>query len=141
MAQPGLPRVKLWPEAASAFLPETWSEPLAPGTEKRIYPLHPPQWTGDPRPLKAFYVLRTAASKSASKRVTIRDVPKSRAFLDITGNTFNSWLADTKRLRGQFGFASDLSARIPVRSLSYPRGYEHLPRVVERLRHDAERDR
>ena len=113
---------------------------MAPGTRKRIYHLDPPSWEPHARPLKALYVLRSPVAKMRTTRVTIRGIPRTKAFVDITRNTFNSWVVDPARLRGQFRFASDLTSRVPVRSLTYPPGYDELPRVVSRLLHDASRE-
>jgi hypothetical protein len=141
MAQPGLPRLKLWPEAAARFLPDASSEPMAPGTPKRIYPLEPPSWTAEPRPLQALYVLRRPVTRRPTSRVTIRSIPPAKALIEVTRSTFNSILVNSGRLRGQFEFATDLATRLPVRSLTYPPGFQHLPHVVERLLHDASRQR
>ena len=141
MAQPGLPRLKLWPEAAARFIPEAPSEPMAPGAQKRIYPLESPRWTAEPRPLRTLYLLRRPVTRNVTSRVTIRTIPQANAFVEITRNTFNSMLVDPVRLRGQFRFASDLAARVPVRSLTYPPGFEHLPDVVDRLLQDSSRER
>ena len=113
---------------------------MAPGTEKRIYPLGPQHWTAKPRPLRTMYVLRRPVTRNTTSRITIRSIPSAKAFVELTRNTFNTMLLDPDRLRGQFRFASDLAARVPLRSLTYPPGFEHLPHVVERLLHDASRE-
>jgi hypothetical protein len=141
MTQAGLPRIKLWPETAARFLHDVASEPLAPGTEKRIYWLDPPRWTPESRVLRALYLLRRPVTRNETTRVTIRGISPAKAFVEITRNTFNSMLIDVERLRRQFEFATDLVSRVPVRSLSYPPGFDHLPYVVERVLHDASRER
>ena len=141
LAHPGLPRLKLWPQAAARFLPGVPSHPMAPGTRKRIYPLEPPRWTPETSRLRAMYVLRRPVTSNATSRVTIRKVTQARAFMDLTRNTFNSFLVDAERLRGQFRFATELVARVPVRSLTYPPGFDYLPHVVDRLLHDVSRER
>jgi hypothetical protein len=141
MAQPGLPRLKLWPEAGARFMPGASSQPMAPGTRKRIYPLEPPRWTGEPSPLRALYVLRRPVDRNTTSRVTVRTVPRAKAVMEVTRNTFNSVLSDPARLREQFRFASGLATRVPVRSLTYPPGFDRLPHVVDRLLNDAPRER
>jgi hypothetical protein len=140
MAQPGLPRLKLWPETAARYLPGVPSQPMAPGTVKRIYALDPPRRTLQPLPLKALYLLRQPVTQNETSKVTIRTIPPARAFVELTRSTFNSVLVDPERLRGQFRFATDLATRLPVRSLSYPPGFQQLPHVVERVVRDASRE-
>jgi hypothetical protein len=72
--------------------------------------------------------------------VTIRRIPRAKAFVELTRNTFNTLLTDSDRIRGQFGFAALLASRVSVCSLSYPPGFEHLPRVVERVLDHASRE-
>lgn len=139
MAQPGLPRLKLWPDAAAEFRPDAPSEPLAPGATKRIYPLGLDEWTGEPQPMRVVYVLRRPVLKQNTSRVTIRKIAPSKAFVEVTRNTFNSAVDDPSRLRGHFDFASDLVTRVAFRSLTYPAGFEHMPKVIERLTRDMTR--
>jgi hypothetical protein len=139
MAQPGLPRLKLWPETATELLPHMPSQPMAPGAQKRIYQLEPPRWTAEPLALRALYVLRRPVTRNEASRVTIRRIPPAKAFVEITRSTYNTVLVETGRLRGQFEFAADLASRVPVRSLSYPPGFDRLPHVIERVLDDASR--
>jgi hypothetical protein len=139
MAQPGLPRLKLWPDAAAEVRPDAQFDPLAPGATKRIFPLDPTEWTSEPQPLRVMYVLRRPIAKQDATRVTIRRIAPSTAFLEVTRNTFNSVIDDPSRLRGHFDFASDLVTRVAFRSLSYPTGFGHLPKVIDRLTRDVAR--
>ena len=137
LAQPGLPRLKLWPEAADRFFPAAPSQAVAPGARKRILALDSARWVSTPAPLRVLYVLQRPAIRNVATRVSIRRLTPAKAFVELARNTFNAFLVDPERMRGQFSFASDIAARTPMRSLTYPAGFDHLPRVVERILEDA----
>jgi hypothetical protein len=137
LAMPGLPRLKLWPEAVARFLPRIGpGAPVAPGVRKRIYPLSRPEWEAAPTALNAAYVLDGPAAESSSEEVTILDLEPSSAFLALTRNTFNSVLTTPERLTRQFSFAERLVRTLPVRSLSFPPGLARLGDVVSRIGQD-----
>jgi hypothetical protein len=61
------------------------------------------------------------------------------AFVSLTQNTFNSILLGPDRLRVQFDVASRLAQRVPVNTLSYPKGLGRLSEVRERVLGDIDR--
>jgi hypothetical protein len=137
-AMPGLPRLKLWPEAAARFLPSLGpGTPVAPGVQKRIYPLGGSEWRAVPTELKVVYVLDAPADQSSSEEVTILDLELASAFMALTRNTFNSVLTTPERLTRHFSFAERVVRTLPVRSLSYPPGLDRLGDVVTRLGQDV----
>jgi hypothetical protein len=140
LAYPSFPRIKLFPEAAQALLGGgAEGTPVNPFTRKLIIPLSRDLSWHIPVLLKAFYVLRPPAPGMQPRRVTIRTLRPRRAFLDLTANTFNSLVTEPKRLKRLFSLAEKLAVRVPFRSLSYPRGLDRLPEVVEAILKDLDR--
>jgi hypothetical protein len=135
LAYPSFPRIKLFPEVARLFLgDQVAGTPMNPLTHKLIIALRPDQSYQNLAPLKAIFVLRPPAQRSRAKRVTIRSMPKGRAFFALTANTFNAKVIDPERLKRLFTWAAKLAATIPIRSLSYPQDLARLPEVVQAIR-------
>jgi hypothetical protein len=121
LAHPGAPRVKLFPAIAKLiFGPRVRGLRLDGLTPKWIIPLNERRSRRTPAPLKAIYVLRPPGRRTSSD-VVIRQLSPRRAFLELVRNTFNMAVSDPSRLERQFALATTVAARVPVKSLSYPR--------------------
>ncbi len=135
LAYPSFPRIKLFPEIAQALLGGgTGGVPYNPHTSKMIIPLGRDQSCRKITPLKAFFVLRPPVAGPPRKKVSIRTLSQRQTFLAVTANTFNARLQEPGRLKRLFALASRIAARLPVKSLSYPRDLARLPEVVEAVR-------
>jgi len=131
---PGIPRLKLYPSVARAFLKsDVRGTPLNRGTSKLVLPLDPGQSTSRALPLRAIYVLprprRAEGRKSA--RVHIEELSSGAAFLEVLRATFNPVVVDSSRLANQFDVACRLAAAVPVRRLTYRRDLSLLPAVCD----------
>ena len=127
-AQPGPPRIKLFPDIARRILPRAADGvAVSPLTPKSIIRLRRGQWRAEPVPLAAIYVLRAGGGRSG--RISIRTPSTRTAFLELTRNTFNPLLVSPERLKRQLALASTVASDLPVRSLSYPHDVERLPAV------------
>jgi len=139
VAYPGPPRIKLFPGIARRLLGERVNgTPMNHHTPKLVIPLGQNE-TASPQsalPLKAIYVLTPPSSRSRSHRITIRTLSARRAFVELVKNTFNTVIDEPGRLRRQFVLATRLAARVPLKSLSYPRTLARLPAVREAVRSD-----
>ncbi|MEX0833315.1 MAG: hypothetical protein WD276_05505 [Actinomycetota bacterium] len=132
LVQPSAPRIKLYPEIAESLLGTTaGAVRMNPDTPKLIIDLGPGRASERPAPLLAVYVLRETRGKAG--RTTIRRLTRRRAFLELTHNTFNPVPAGRDRLEQQFGLATALAARVPVKSIAYPRDLGALPWVRRRI--------
>lgn len=137
LAYPGIPRIKLFPEIASILLgKQAAGTPMNPYTQKLVIPLAPSQAAQDAKHLMALYVLNPPTAKPRNRRVTIRKLPRRRAFLSLVSSTFNTKVINSKRLAQQFAMADNLSASIPIKSLSYPRELSRFREVVDTIRAD-----
>ena len=129
LAHPGAPRIKLFPRSAKALLGDAArGVPMNPLTRKAVIPLGRGQFFGEPAPLRAIYVLLPRTSR---RRIRIRPLPRRASFLKLLEHTYNPVASGRSRLAGQFAAYAKLSASVPVKTLSYPRGLGKLPRVRE----------
>ncbi len=130
VAHPGPPRIKLFPEVARAlFGGRVSGNRMNRLTPKLVIPLDARQTVRAAAPVRAIYVLRDPAAPSRSQTVRIRPLSQRGAFHELIKNTFNHLIVEPDRLKCQFVLATRLAARVPVKSLSYPRALERLPDV------------
>lgn len=138
LAQPGPPRLKLFPEVARAVLgKEPAGVPMNPQTPKLVLSLTSGEAATSPAPLRGFYLLPAAGA--ARHQISLRRLRPRQAFLALVANTFNPVITESKRLARQFQTAARLAEALPVKALSYPRGLEQLPAVVAAVERDLRR--
>lgn len=137
LAQPGPPRLKLFPAVARTLLGERRpGVRMNPHTPKLVLPLGREQAQTAAVPLQAVYVLASPARRRARNRIAVKPLAPRRAFLALVANTFNPVVTEADRLARQFDTAARLAARLPSKALSYPRDLVRLPAVVEAVRRD-----
>jgi hypothetical protein len=137
LAYPSLPRLKLMPETADTFFGGRRSIPMNSFTSKMIFPLSPQGHAGNMVPLRALYVLPKRSSK---RRIAVRTLLGRASFLPLIANTFNDCVVTPARLKQQFAFAGKITAAVPLRQLSFPRGLELLPAVADAILSDLSRE-
>jgi len=130
LAHASLPRLKLTPETADAFFSGRRSIPMNRFTTKMIFPLAPLGHAGNMVPLRAIYVLPKRNSK---RRIAVTPLLGRASFLPLIANTFNDSVVTPARLKQQFTFASKITAAVPLRQLSFPRGFNLLPAVADEI--------
>jgi hypothetical protein len=129
LAQPGPPRIKLFPRVAERVMPgRPAGHPMNRLTAKRIISLGgtPPA----PVPLRAIVILVKPSTRRRGDGITIRRLAPWRGCLELIGGTFNAMVVEPARLTRQLDLAARIAARVPVFSLSYPRRLSRLPAVV-----------
>lgn len=131
LAYPGLSRLKLFPEIAFLLLGEATGTPMNDRTSKLIVPLQPDMFQRSRVPLGALYVL--FPSPTDRGEIKIHALSKRRAFIELTKNTFNPLVTDRDRLRGQFATAAEVSNRVHIGGLSFPRSLSSLPSVRDAI--------
>jgi len=99
---------------------------------KLVFPLGARGARG-PAPLRALYVLRPRHGHG----VMIRALSARRAFVELTRNTFNACVLDAPRLARQFDLAARVAAAVPVKTLTYPRGFDRLAAVRAAIEADV----
>jgi hypothetical protein len=132
---PGRSRIRLLPETATVLF-EDRVKVMSPDpySRKLTIPLDESQTVSEALPLRAIYVVRPSRAASAAKRVTIRPLRQRRAFLCMIANMCNPIAREPERLTRLFHLSTRLCARLPVKSLSYPRDLSRLPEVVDIIR-------
>lgn len=141
VVHPGPPRIKLFPGIARNLLGERANgTPMNNQTPKLVIPLGEHEMVSPETafPLKSIYVLTPPSARSRSRRITIRTLSHQRAFVELTKNTFNAVVVAPERLKHQFAFTSRLAARVPVKSLSFPRILAQLPLVQKAILSDLQ---
>ncbi len=135
-AYPGPPRIKLFPNIARSLLGERVNgTPMNSETSKMVIPLdrNGKMYRQEPLPLRAIYVLTPPPRSSRIPRISIRSLSPRRAFVELLKGTFNTIVVEPARLERQFDLATRLAARVPVRSLSYPRDLRRISQVRESI--------
>ena len=134
---PGMPRIKLYPEAADSVLPRAAAGiPMNQWTHKRILPLTKSQFHSSPAPLAAILVLGSEGTHSDSvareaEQDCARDLSTSSprienlasrgAFLQLLENTYNPLVDDDRRLKRHFRQLASWAEGVPLATLSGPR--------------------
>ncbi len=137
LACAGPPRIKLFPEVASAVLgPEFSGTRMNANTSKLLIPLPSSLTARTDMPLSALYVLGAPAAERPDRPIAISTLSPREACLALVANTFNTVITEPARLGQQLGLAAALARRLPVKSLSYPRELSLLPAVVDAIRAD-----
>ena len=136
--QPGVPRIKLFPRVARRVFPRPGrGTRMNRGTRKLVLPLDEPDTASQPVPLRAIYVLSPPRRRKAPRtRLRVQPLAGRDAFLEVVRAAFNLLVQRGERLAGQFRFATDLAASVPVRRLTYPRTLSRLPSVCDAVLKD-----
>jgi hypothetical protein len=120
LAQPGAPRIKLFPKIAlHLFGRRPEGTRMSPVSPKLIVPLLASQRPLGPVPLKAIYLLSPPGRQA--NRLQVRGLSARQACLEIVRNTFNMAVTDGPRQARLLSLAGALVRHVPIRRLSYPR--------------------
>lgn len=134
---PGIPQIKLWPDAAKALgLPTEELPRVHPDHEKRALKVQD-RFAATPLPLRRFYVL------AGGDRVGVAPIQGINSFEAIVhhwyGARFGADLFSTVDLRHHFLTASRLAQHVPSRLLRRPASLEGL-RLGEAISGEIRRD-
>jgi hypothetical protein len=134
LAQPGPPRIKLFPHVADRLLgPARGGRAMNHLTPKRVIPLAPGQ-AAPPAPLRAIFVLMPSRARRERPRISIRRLSQRRACIELIRSTFNPMITEAARLERQLHLAARVAERVPMFALSYPRRLSRLPAVIDAVR-------
>jgi len=137
-AQPGYPRVNLWPDSVRALFGSEEGLPrITPTWQKRFLALDQDgyRFQADPIPLGAIYYLapRDATSRSPS----FETMSPAAALITLVPNTYVNYLLDPQMRGQEFTVLSRLVAGVPVRSVKQPDDASRLREFVETVAADA----
>ncbi|ETX02746.1 MAG: hypothetical protein ETSY1_02485 [Candidatus Entotheonella factor] len=147
LAQPGYPRLRLWPASIHALYgSEAGLARIFSFTEKRFVDLtdhtHQSAWRfyREPLPLAAIYVL--GARQSGLADTTIEPISPAPAVMTLMGqrsaNHFDLTLDAEQQVR-EFADLSRLAMRVPVRKVTRSDRLDALPQLCDALEEDVAR--
>ena len=119
LAEPGYPRVCLWPDSVSLLCGSPEALPrLTPNWEKCYLPLDgsDQQFQERPLPLAAIYVLGDRAGSPAGPR--IKTLSPASALIALVANTYMNYLLDPAMRQKEFDLLASLVARVRVRRVT-----------------------
>lgn len=129
LAQPGYPRLKLWPASAAVVQTSPDHLPLISAAEdKRFLDLTAGRYRfhDSPLPLRAVYVLG-ARRTDESPAIGIEPLSEKRALLLLIANTYVNQLLSRDLLGFEFEMLAQIARQIPVSVLTSPDALSDLP--------------
>jgi hypothetical protein len=137
---PGIPRIKLFPEAAARLLPFPFDgAPMNPLTNKLVIPLQERYVWQAPAALRAVYRLPERSVVRPAGAIRVAPVPARAAFIKLLASTFNTSVVEPTRLKRHFELTSRVLETVAFRKLSFQRSFEFVPAVCEAIIADFRR--
>jgi len=140
LAQPGYPRVNLWPDSVhSVFGPDDTLPRITPTWDKRYLGLgqNGCSFAAEPLPLRAVYILGTREATLALP--VIEEVAGSEAFMALVANTYVNYLLDRDMRRQEFDLLGRVAASVPIKRVRSTANASGLARLQEAIIADATR--
>lgn len=140
MAHPGPPRIKLYRDIADRIFGDGYrGVPMNPVTDKLIVPLTDAQAVRQPGAIRALYLIGGNRERCAGPHPFIRQLSPASAFPEILAATAGHYAFERDRLTRQFEFVRRLVERVPIKTLSYQRDKDNMPRVRDAVLGDLDR--
>lgn len=127
--------LRLWSDSGDAIMPDTPSEPMARGGDKRRVTLARTT-VESPSEIAAICVL--ADDDGSSQEITFSPVPAARAVSLLIGQCFRLDPTDAEATKRTFERCASVVECVPVVELAYPRDYDRLPEVRDAVLRRAE---
>jgi hypothetical protein len=132
-AHPGFPFTSLSAASVSALgdgVPA--ATPMLPLGEKSRVAIndHWAEFHPAPAPLSALFILRRGAAEEA---IRLERLPRDEAIRLLLDNTIGLPILPAETLQAQMAFLARLTASVPVWLLSYPTGFQHTPRTIQKI--------
>jgi len=133
-AQPGPPRLKLFPKIARRFLGgAAEGVPMNQLTHKLVLPLTAGRYHSGSAPLRALYLLGGPREQYRKQRIQVTALSARETFVELVRCTFNSLVTGSDRMQRQYSESLQVSLRVPARRVAYPRVLSVLPAVREAI--------
>lgn len=139
--RPGYPQMRMWPDQAGHFRGRY--EDLAtvhPAYSKRRVPVGEGglgTFCNEARPLACLYLPERRNPAEWGAGVEITQLPRVEALITLVAQSFVPNTVEALGLQPQrMGVLTALVSQAPVRKISYPEGYQHLPRVRKAILDD-----
>ncbi len=137
-AQPGYPRINLWPPSVHSLYGSEDALPLVtPMWGKRFLALDGSalQFQREPLPLSAIYLL--GARDSSSPAPIIEPLEGTIALMSLVENTYVNYILDSAMRSHEFDVLGRLSANVPVLCVRPSADPAHLPDLCRGIAADA----
>lgn len=143
LGRPGYPNMRMWPEQSDYFLGLNQNLGIIhPKLSKRYVPVGAGgfgTFSNRPQPLACFYLpqqRRNDPGKS-EPQIEITPIPPSAAVMELVRHSFTCHILEALGWQSQrLDFFAQLVQHVPVRRITYPSGFHHLPRVREAILED-----
>jgi hypothetical protein len=143
MAQPGYPRMRMWPEQAARFqLDPDILERVLPESPKRQVPVAClGAFCQQPKPLSVIYLperYEPARADGSQPAIHIAPLTPAEAVFALIDHVFmRNFINTIAHQRQRLAVFAPHIHHVAVRRLVYPSGFEHLPRVREAILADV----
>ena len=139
-ANPGYPRLCLWPDAvATLSIPQETLPRICPAMEKCYLPLDGVRATfaAERKPLGIIYLFGERSDASGAPR--IEELSPRQALLELVQNTYMNWLIDREQRAQEFDELCKIVQQVPVRRIVAHTDGAKLGLLCDRIFQDAER--
>lgn len=142
IARPGYPSMRMWPAAAEHFIGEWEALPRVHSelTKRRVRvgPGGFGRFCDRSVPLACLYLPERRDPATAGTEVQISPLPPSAALIEWVRQSFLPRLVAASGSQPQrLACLARLAERLPLRRLSYPSGFAHLPLVRDAIERDS----
>lgn len=137
--RPSFPGMRMWPHEACFFLGRYEDlEVVHPAFTKRRVPVGPAGigvFCPERQPVRVLYVPKR---EEDARDVTIESLSRKDAFIELVRNSFSAVMVEALGLGpSRMRFFAEMTARVPMRSLVYPSGFDQLPKVMDAIIEDT----
>jgi hypothetical protein len=135
--------MRLWPDEAQYFLGHYEDlERVHPAYSKRRVPVGPDgfgTFCDASQPMACLYLPERRDPEEGGMEIVIMPVSPRDAVIELVRHSFTPRVVEAIGLQPQrLDFFAQMVQQVPMRRLSYPSGFEHLPRVREAILEDLE---
>ena len=140
VAEPGYPRLNLWPDSASAVCGLADGLPrITPTWDKRYLDLasDSPRFQSQPLPLAALYFFGARSDDPSAP--FIDSLPVHRGLIELIGNSYANHLLDHQLRAKEFSVLGRLANALPLRRLIPNADPSQLPELCQTILDDVRR--
>jgi len=141
LGRPGYPNMRMWPEQAQYFLGFYEDlEIVHPALSKRRVPVGSDDFgtfCSRPQPLTCLYLPERRTTGDRGTEIKITPIPHAASVIELVRHSFSGHILEALNWQGRrLDFFAQLVQQIPMHRLTYPSGFDHLPRVREAILED-----
>ncbi|UCH92591.1 MAG: hypothetical protein JSV88_20155 [Candidatus Aminicenantes bacterium] len=141
LGRPGYANMRMWPGEAQYFLDHFHDlEIIHPAFSKRRVPVGPPgfgTFCNRAQSLTCLYLPERRHPGEKGTQIEITPVSPAAAVIELVRHSFTGHILEALGWQRQrLDFFTQLVNQVPLRRLTYPSGFDHLPRVREAILED-----